>query len=194
MRSALASVVGVVAVLVMLVSVGCNDSPMAPSEELVLPQAAVSGAAVGSEGHGEGTVPLHSNAAVVFRGDLGCGLIDGNGEWFPAGFPDTDWLECGTEVATYSKNGNARVSVHTSGVPNPTGRTIHWGPYNPGADWVASYPGLPGPPYPCIVAGPSRDFVNDLLYTVNWHATVTPSGEATLTCIYSKQWEFEFPQ
>ena len=137
-----------------------------------------------------GMTPIFAKGAVVYRGDIGCGVVDGNGDWFPAGWPDVA-LPCGTEVSTYSNNGNASLTVRASGVPNPTGKTIHWGPYNPGAAWVASYD-LPGPPYPCFLLGPDRDLENPL-FTVNWHAVVTPSGQATLTCQYSKKWEFQWP-
>ena len=135
-----------------------------------------------------GSNPANSNGAVVFRGDIGCAVVDGNGNWFPQTFD----LPCGTEVATFSANGNAKVTVQASGAPNPTGKTIHWGPYNPGPDWVASYPELTGPPYPCFLLGPDRDLDNPL-FTLNWQATVTPSGQATLTCHYKKQWEFQWP-
>ena len=193
MRQALASVVSVVAVLVMLVAVACSDSPTAPNQEVAAPQASVSGATVGSEGHGAGTVPPHSNGAVVVQGELGCGVLDGSGNFYPEDFPNTV-LPCNVEVATYGRNANASLTVRASGVPNDTGRTVHWGPYNPGpalAAWYdADYPD-DVPPYPCILAGPSRDFVNDILYTVNWHAAVTPSGEATFQCNYSKKWEWE---
>ncbi len=124
-------------------------------------------------------------------------MVDGNGEWWPKGWPD-EFLTCGTEVATYSKNGNASLRVRLAGVPNDTGRAVNWGPYNPGQAWADSYdvPVYMGPPYPCVLLGADSD-VNDpstWIYTVNWHATVTPSGVATLTCIYSKKWEFQFPQ
>ena len=132
---------------------------------------------VGSISMGRG----NNNGAVVIRGAEGCALVDGNGEFF--------FVRCGTEVATFSPNGNATVMVQASGVPNPTGNTVHWGPYNPGQDWEASYPELDGPPFPCFVLGTE----GEALFTVNWKATVTPSGQATLVCHYSEKWEFEFP-
>jgi hypothetical protein len=145
------------------------------------PPTATNGAEVGTISMGT----ANGNGAVVFRGDIGCGVVDGTGAWFPADFS----LPCGTEVATFSKNLNAKVTVQASGVPNPTGKTVHWGPYNPGQDWVDSYPELTGPPYPCFLLGTDRDLDNPL-FTVNWHGTVTPSGSATLVCHYKKQWEF----
>ena len=123
--------------------------------------------------------------AVVFRGDFGCAVVDGNGDWYP---PESTF--CGTEVATYSKNGNASITVQVAGAPNPTGKTVHWGPYNPGREWVAAYPDLSGPPYPCYLLGPDRDYDNPL-FTVNWKATVSPSGQATLKCHYKHDWAFD---
>lgn len=139
-----------------------------------------------------GTVVAGDNGATVVKGDWGCGVIDGLGNWFPEGYPD-EALFCGTEVATNSKNLNAKITVRASGVPNPTGKLVRWGPYNPGHDWAASYPQLPGPPYPCFLLNVDRDFENPL-YTVNWSAWVTPSGEATLVCHYKKQWDFQLPE
>jgi hypothetical protein len=140
--------------------------------------------------------PLFNNGAVVFRGDFGCAVIDGEGNWFPDNYlepPDFPALFCGTEVATFSKNGNASLTVRASGVPNPTGKTVHWGPYNPGQDWADSYlPDITEPPYPCFVLGTDRDLDNPL-FTLHWKAWVTPSGEATLSCQYSKKWEFQWP-
>ncbi|MHC4094411.1 MAG: hypothetical protein ACYSVY_29775 [Planctomycetota bacterium] len=113
--------------------------------------------------------PLFNNGAVLFRGDFGCAVIDGEGNWFPENYlepPDFPALFCGTEVATFSKNGNASLTVRASGVPNPTGKTVHWGPYNPGQDWADSYlPDITEPPYPCFVLGPDRDLDNPPLIT-----------------------------
>ena len=159
----------IIGVLALFVAVSCNQQPVEPQQEV-------------------GTTLMNNKGAVVVRGDIGCSVVDGNGNWYPPTFPVSD-LPCGTEVATFSKNGNAKVTVRASGVPNPTGRTVHWNPYNPGQDWVASYPELDGPPWPCFLLGPERDFDNPL-FTVNWHAIVTPSGQATLTCIYQEKWEF----
>jgi hypothetical protein len=131
------------------------------------------------------TAPVFSMGAVVHHDEIGCAVIDGEGHWYPS-----DWsLPCGTETATFSKNSNASLSAQATGVPNPTGRIVHWGPYNPGEDWAASYPNLSGPPYPCFVLGPDYDLDNPL-FTVHWKAHVTPSGKASLICHYSKKWEF----
>jgi len=132
-----------------------------------------------------------SNGAVVHHGEEGCAVVDGNGDLFPPP-PDEFTLPCGTEVATFSKNLNAKITVHASGVPNDTGKIVHWGPYNPGQAWMDLYPELSGPPYPCYLFGTEYSGVgDDLLSTVKWHATVTPSGEATLVCVYQKKWDFQ---
>jgi len=129
-----------------------------------------------------------NNGAVIHKGDIGCQLVDGEGYWFPG-----DWsLPCKFELATNSKNLNALIVVEASGVPNPTGRTVHWGPYDPGPDWAASYPELSGPPYPCYLLGADYDLDNPL-FTINWRAWVTPSGEAKLICHYQNKWEFQWP-
>lgn len=52
---------------------------------------------------------------------------------------------------------------------------------------VRRTPFLTGPPYPCYVLGTDRDCDNPL-YTVNWKATVTPSGQGTLKCHYKHDW------
>ena len=133
--------------------------------------------------------PVFNNGAVVHHDEIGCAVVDGLGTWYPADFT----LPCGAEVATFGQNMNSNITVHASGVPNPTGKTVHWGPYNPGQDWADSYlPDITEPPYPCFVLGPDYDLDNPL-FTVNWKGTVTPSGEATLTCHYSKKWEFQWP-
>lgn len=132
-----------------------------------------------------GSALLSSNGAVVWRGDIGCSVIDGTGAWFPE-----DWsLPCGTEIATYGTNLNAKVTVQATGVPNPSGKAVHWGPYNPGWGAIAAYPQLSGPPYPCLVLGTDHDVANPL-WTVNWKADITPSGNGTLVCHYMKKWEF----
>jgi hypothetical protein len=113
-------------------------------------------------------VGADNNGATVWRGDWGCGVSDGLGNWFPPDWPESALL-CGTEVATFSPNMNAKLTVQASGVPNPTGKTVSWGPYNPGQDWADSYPDLTGPPYPCFVLGTDHD-VNNPLFTVTWKA------------------------
>ena len=130
-----------------------------------------------------------SQGAVVHHDEIGCAVIDGSGSWFPPP-PNLFTLPCGTEIATNSSGLNASITVRASGVPNPTGKIVQWGPYNPGQDWVDSYPDLSGPPYPCFLLGTDYD-LNNPLFTVKWTALVTPSGEATLSCQYSEKWEFD---
>jgi hypothetical protein len=158
--------ISIIGVLALLVAVSCDQQPIEPQQEL-------------------GTTMLNNKGAVVHRGEIGCAVVDGNGNWFPPTFD----LPCGTEAATFSRNGNSIVTVRASGVPNPTGRAVRWGPYNPGQDWVASYPELTGPPFPCFTLGPDYD-LNNPVFTVNWHETLSRSGQATLTCIYQKKFEF----
>ncbi len=127
--------------------------------------------------------------AVVTKGDIGCAVIDGNGNSFP-----TDWTgDCGTEVGTWSRNGNAVWSTRMTGVPNPTGRTIHYGPFDVGSgDVFAANADLAPGPYPCYLLGADRDFDN-FLATMNWHETLTPSGVATITCVYTDKFAFQWP-
>ena len=162
MRKALAISVGLVFAL------ACADSVTEPAADLPAP-----------------AFSAHSNGAVVNHDEIGCAVVDGSGNWFPGDFS----LPCGTEVATFAGGMNASIMVRAWGAPNPTGKTVRWGPYNPGADWVASYPDLSGPPYPCFLLGTDYD-LNNPLFTVKWKAHVTPSGTATLSCQYSEKWEF----
>jgi hypothetical protein len=165
--------------------VGCEPDPAGPEMEaaVVAPAPAFFAPMQGSMDSNKG--------AVIHKGEIGCGVVDGEGHWFPPE-PDLYTLPCNIEVATNSKNLNAVIVVKASGVPNPTGETVHWGPYNPGTDWEASYPDLIGPPYPCFLLGTDYD-LNNPLFTVNWKAWVTPSGEAKLVCHYQKKWEFQWP-
>jgi len=129
----------------------------------------------------ESTGILASNGAVVVHGGE-CAVIDGEGAFF--------LVPCTNEVATYSPNGNASAITHASGVPNPTGELVVWGPDNPGWELAATweqYFGIATAPYPCYVLGPQ----GEALFTVNWWARVTPSGEATMVCHYSKKWEYQ---
>jgi len=82
--------------------------------------------------------------------------------------------------------------VKASGIFNPTGKAVHWGPTNPGWMWALIWSGPPfglqGPPYPCgVQVGPGSTYFVDIVFTTDWHATVTPSGEATVTCHYSTE-------
>ena len=163
--------------------VGCEPDPAGPEMDagVVAPVPAFFAPMAGYMGL--------NNGAAVHHDEIGCQLIDGEGYYFPG-----DWsLPCNIEVATNSKNLNAMIVVHASGVPNPTGKMVVWGPYNPGSDWAASYPDLSGPPYPCFLLGADYDLDNPL-FTVKWSASVTPSGEAKLTCHYQKKWEFQWPE
>jgi hypothetical protein len=137
--------------------------------------------------------PVFSKGAVVHKDVIGCALLDGSGNWFPGDFS----LPCGLEVATFAKGMNATLAAQATGVPNTTGRTVHWGPWNTeGTDWAAGYdgtfglPDLNGPPYPCYVLGTEYD-IDKPLFTMNWKAHVTRSGKASLVCHYSEKWAFD---
>jgi hypothetical protein len=127
--------------------------------------------------------------AVVTKGDIGCALIDGYGTTYPPDYTGN----CGTEIGTWSRNGTAIFTTKMTGVPNPTGRTIHYGPYDIGSGEVAEANAdlAPGP-YPCYLLGADRDFDN-FLATTNWRQTLTPSGVATIPCSYTEKFAFTWP-
>lgn len=115
-------------------------------------------------------------------GSLPCAVVNGVGGFVPTA--------CTKQIATPSSNQNAKVEVRASGIFNPTGRTVHWGPDHPGYAWayIWSLPpfGLTAPPYPCgVKIGPGSTYFVDIVFTLNWHATVTPEGDATVICQYS---------
>ncbi|MEJ2548507.1 MAG: hypothetical protein P8125_11970 [Gemmatimonadota bacterium] len=127
--------------------------------------------------------------AVVTKGDIGCALIDGYGNAYPPDYTGN----CGTEVGTWSRNGTAIFTTKMTGVPNPTGRTIHYGPFDVGSgDVLAANADLAPGPYPCYLLGADRDFDN-FLATTNWRQTLTPSGGATITCVYTDKFAFAWP-
>jgi hypothetical protein len=171
----------------MLVGIGftlaCGDSVTEPGADPLVPAfSAHSKGAVVHKNEGEG-IPFG-----------GCSVLDGSGAFFPPDFT----LPCGTEVATFSNRMNAKISVQAEGVPNPTGGTVIWGPYNVGGtEWAAQFdgsiPGFPvlsGPPFPCFLLGTDYDLANPL-WTVKWKQTVSASGNASLVCHYSEKWAFD---
>ena len=165
-----------VLLLIAFVAVSCEQQPPTAPDGAAVAASAPSFAAGGL-------------GAVVTLGDIGCYAIDGNGDYFPPTFNGNCWRE----TATYSRNGNSTWTMKMSGVPNPTGRTIHYGPYYIGSGQAAADLSFLDPgPYPCALLGADRDF-NNVLYTTNWHQVLTPSGEATTTCVYSKQFEYQWP-
>ena len=123
-------------------------------------------------------------------GSLPCAVVDGVGALVP--------VPCSRQVATPSPNSNALVVVRASGISNPTGKAVHWGPDNPGYMWAGLFYvtfGVTAPPYPCgVKVGPGSTYFVDIVFTLDWHATVSPSGEATVTCHYSTESAWYPPQ
>ena len=172
----------VIALALLGLAVGCEPDPASLDLDTVEPAPALFAPMTANMGSDMG--------AVIHKGDIGCRVVDGAGNWFP----EDGWtLPCTIELATNSKNLNAMIIVNASGVPNPTGKMVRWGPDNPGQVWADSYlPDLTEPPYPCYLLGTDYDLDNPL-FTINWWAYVTPSGEGKLVCHYQKKWEFQWP-
>ena len=144
------------------------------------PPTATEVADVGTVAFGRG----NDNGARIWLPDPGCGVIDGTGAFF--------WVDCRMQVTNPGTHGNSNLVAQATGVPNPTGKVVHWGPDNPGWEFeavFAAFFGVEEPPYPCAVFNNDGDFV----FTLNWHATVTPSGNATFACHYSKNSAYELP-
>ena len=156
-----------VVVLGLFVVMSCDQQPIEPPTADTVSQ----------------TTPSYAGAT-VFRGDFGCAVLDGDGYWYPPEF-----TYCGTEVATFSKNGNAIVVVQKTGVYNPTGEVVKWDAWNPPQILLDFYE-LEEPPAPCFVLGTD----GGSLFTVKWSAKVTPGGVATFMCHYAKKWEYTFPE
>ncbi len=113
--------------------------------------------------------------------DPNCGVFDGDG--------NIVWTDCRNQIATYSSNDNAVVTVKEPNVPNSTGRVVVWDAYNP-PDWLVDLWGLEEPPAPCVLADTNHEFT---LFTVKWSGKITPSGQASFICHYMKKWEWEPP-
>jgi hypothetical protein len=90
-----------------------------------------------------------NNGAAVYK-DFGCFLSDGNGVFV--------FVKTGTHSVEIT-NGNAVTICKASGVPNSTGKAVHWSFANTGGQ--------------CFIAG---------VLTTDWDETVSASGEATLRC------------
>jgi hypothetical protein len=127
----------------------------------------------------------NNKGAVRWIPDDFCGVYDWEG--------DVVWTPCHNQIATYSGNGNAIVTVKATGVANPTGEVIVWDAYNP-PQWLSDafleYYGFNDPPLPCAVLDPMGEY----LFTLNWWNKLTPSGEATMICHYQKKWEYMWPE
>ena len=155
-----------VAALALFVAVSCDQQPVEPQVNEV---AEVPSILMSADGN---------NGAVRWMPDPECTVIDGDGEFF--------FVDCRNQIATYSRNGNAVVVAQASGVPNATGEMLQWDAYNPPPAFVAYFG---GPPTPCFVLGPE----GEALFTLNWRARLTPSGQGSLVCHYAKQWEYQWP-
>jgi hypothetical protein len=162
---------GIAAALALSATLACERSPVAPNED-------------NAEGVRFGRT--NDNGARIWLPNYThCAVVDGTGAFFVP-------VACTMNVATTSSNSNGTVVVQAAGVPNPTGKTVHWGPDNPGWNWAAFFYfqfGLTAPPYPCGVI----DANGVVRLTLDWHAIVTPSGEATVTCHYSDRQAYQFP-
>jgi len=152
-------------------AIGCSDG--LTTEPVETDVASVGGIALSSHGN---------NGAIRWIPDSECGVFDGNGDLI---FP----VDCVNQISTFSRNGNALVVVHASGVANPTGKTVHWDAWNPPQQLLDLF-GLEEPPAPCVLFNTDMELA---LYTLHWKGTVTPSGEAHFVCQYQKKWEFTFP-
>lgn len=119
--------------------------------------------------------------AIRWIPDEECGVFDGSGDFFPT--------SCRNEISTYSANGNAMAVVRASGVPNPTGKVVHWNAYNPPPILLVWY-GFESPPVPCALLDTDGELT---LFTLHWSGVVSSSGEALFRCQYSKNWEFQWP-
>ena len=100
-----------------------------------------------------GVATVSAEPAVVIIGEGICGGLDGAGKQFTSSDVHL--------VITNSRNGNVILKCKAKGVPNDTGKAVHWDAFNTG--------------FPCLtlVGGPTN----------NWHETVSASGNATVTCI-----------
>ena len=90
------------------------------------------------------------SGAAVYR-DFGCGLSDGNGNFVFT--TDTHSVEVGN-------NGNGLTICKASGVPNSTGKAVHW-------DSASTNGGT------CFIRGQ---------FGTDWDITVSAGGEAILRC------------
>ena len=105
-------------------------------------------------GHGVGNASAE-NAALVINAQY-CTLLDGNGDMVSASSSHV--------VTTQSANGNVVLKCSVKGVPNSTGRAVHFD-YDSIRVW-------------CQVG------ILTWILTSNWHIKVSKSGNATLTCSF----------
>ena len=154
--------------LAAFVAVSCQEAPTA-AEDSPTETAEI---LLDSEGN---------NGAIRWIPDAFCGIYDGVGDFV--------WNDCRNQIATFSANGNALVVVQASGVYNPTGKVVRWDAYNPPPGLLELF-NLESAPAPCVLLDTEGGLT---LFTVKWSGSVTPSGQATFTCHYAAQWEWEPP-
>lgn len=107
------------------------------------------------------TARAGEGGAIVFDGEGGQ-LLDGNGDWFsPAQFH---------VVLTPSKKGNVKLVLHATGVPNGTGRAVHWDYGNTGEL--------------CFLIIPELELH---LKTDRWRETVSADGSAVLVAHFNSK-------
>lgn len=154
-------------VLSLLVAMSCQDAPTAAEDSVAeAPE-------ILFDSHG-------NNGAVRWIPDPFCAVFDGDGE--PV------FVDCRNQIATFSRNGNAIVVVHETGVSNTTGKVVKWDAWNPPQVLLDAYE-LEAPPAPCFALGTE----GEALFTMKWQAMVTPGGHASLICHYAEKWEYQWP-
>ena len=124
-----------------------------------------------------------NNGASRWIPDDACGAFDAEGNLI---FPN----DCRNEISTNSNNENAMAVIRASGIPNSTGRVVHFDAYNPPYSMYEIW-GLDEPPLPCNLFDADGE---PTLFTVKWSATISPSGEGVFNCHYQKKWEWVPPE
>ena len=108
-----------------------------------------------------GISTAYAAGAIVQMDTGGCSLLDGNGKQITGTLDYKSKLK----VSTESANGNLNLSCRLDNVPNDTGRAVNYSPAN--GDYYISDPRYPG-------ADPRK--------ADQWHATVSASGQAIVSC------------
>ena len=104
-----------------------------------------------------GVLAAYADRAIVQINEGGCGLFDGDGNLVFT----TDVIK--RKVRTQSANSNLIITCHVKDIPNSTGTAVHYRGPDDG---------------PCAITDP----LGGVRLTDDWHETVSPNGEATITC------------